>query len=203
METAHRVHGLQIFLGVGLLNHVLSEIQGRRGSICAVYYFKYLLFKQLTVFDAQIPLLELVVDQGNILIDIQSGVTPCQIRVLHIAKLLLQELQALSISLHPVARILLRIVNCHPYLPLLWCGHLVSLVNHFLDLLVFGKQFSLVLRCDLLALSQSELSIDLEEIHFVPDSLGNVNNLEKDLFRFREFREVKIGISQALHGLED
>ena len=79
----------------------------------------------------------------------------------------------------------------------------MSFVNHFLDLLVFCKQFSLVLRCDLLALSQSELSIDLEEIHFVPDSLGYVNNLKENLFRFREFREVKIGISQALHGLED
>jgi len=70
LETAHRVHGLQSFLGIGLLNHVLSEIQASRGSVCAVDKFKHLLFKQLAVFDAQVPLLELVVHQGNILIDI-------------------------------------------------------------------------------------------------------------------------------------
>ena len=76
VETAHRVHGVKSFLGFGLLNHVLCEILGRRSSICAVDNFQHLLLQQLTVFDAQIPLLELVVDQGNILIDIQSGVTP-------------------------------------------------------------------------------------------------------------------------------
>ena len=139
VETAHRVHGLQSFLGISLFNHVLSEIQASRCSVCAVYNFKHLLFQQLAVFDAQVPLLELVVHQGNILIDIQGGVAPRQIRVFHIAKLLLQELQALSVGPHLVAGILLRVVNCHPYLPLLCWGHLVCLVYHFLDLSIFGK----------------------------------------------------------------
>ena len=139
VETAHRVHGFQSFLGIWLFNHVLCEIQASRGSVCAVDNFKHLLFQQLAVFDAQVPLLELIVHQGNILIDIQSGIAPSQVRVFHIAKLLLQELQALSVGPHLVAGILFRIVDCHPYLPLLCWGHLVCLVYHFLNLFIFGK----------------------------------------------------------------
>lgn len=128
---------------------------------------------------------------------------PSQVRVFHIAKLLFQELQTLSVGPHLVASILLRVIYCHPHLPLLCWDHLVCLVNHFLDLFIFGKQLSLILRCDLLALCHSELRIDLEEVLFVADSLGYFYNLKKDLLRFLEFREVKEGVCQALHGLED
>ena len=50
---------------------------------------------------------------------------------------------------------------------------------------------------------QSELSINLEKVLFVSDSLGNVYSLKEDLLRFLEFRKVKVGICQALHSLED
>ena len=46
---------------------------------------------------------------------------------------------------HPVARIFLRVYNCHPKLPLLCEGHLVSFVYHFFDLIEFDKQFCLIL----------------------------------------------------------
>lgn len=79
----------------------------------------------------------------------------------------------------------------------------MSFFNHFLNLFIFGKQFCLVLKCDLLALCKSELRIDLEEILFVTDSLSDFNYLKENLFRFPEFGEAKVGFSHALHGLED